>query len=392
MAKLRVWIFLSTVIIVGLFGTFAVYYARGYRFSLKSMSFAPNGILVLKSEPDGASIYINNDLKGATNTNINLAPGTYDIEIKKDGFLTWYKRMVIEKEIVTQATVSLFKNTPSLSPVTFYGASGPIQSDDNSKVAFIVPQNKDAESGDKAGLYTIDVLSLPLGFARDPKQITDGDLTNAQFLFSPDARQILLQTGSGVFLLDTSTFTPQNERVNITSKKDLILAEWKQERKTQLDSLTQNLPPETSYIFKNNVSYIVFSPDENMILYTVSKDSKLLEKLIPQLPGSSTQKQERDIKVGKTYIYDIKEDRNFLITSEPLNGNLHWMPTSKHLLMSEENKVTIMDYDGTNRLKVYEGSYIAPYALPYTNSTKILILTNLGGQNVTPNLYSLTIK
>jgi hypothetical protein len=51
-----------------------------------------------------------------------------------------------------------------------------------------------------------------------------------------------------------------------------------------------------------------------------------------------------------------------------------------------------MDYDGTNRQVVYSGSYIMPSAFPYSNTSKLLILTNLGSNNSIPNLYTLTVK
>jgi len=68
------------------------------------------------------------------------------------------------------------------------------------------------------------------------------------------------------------------------------------------------------------------------------------------------------------------------------------MPTSRHLIESLDGKIVIMDYDGTNRQTVFSGNYIAPHAYPYINASKLLILTNLGSDSQTPNLYSLSIK
>ena len=139
MAKIRVFLFLLTIIVVGLFGFYMSYYARGYRLNLKTLKFEPNGILVIKSEPDGARVYINGSFKTATNASISLSPGVYDVEVKRDGYFKWYKRLTIEKEIVTSASVSLFRNVPSLSPLTFSGAQNPIISDDGTKIAFTTP-------------------------------------------------------------------------------------------------------------------------------------------------------------------------------------------------------------------------------------------------------------
>lgn len=396
MTKIRVFLFLTTILIVGVIGLFASYYARGYRFDLSTLRFQPNGILVIKSEPDGASVIVNGEFKTATNATVSLSPGTYDVEVKKDGFFSWYKRLVIEKEIVTSVTVSLFKNVPSLSPVTFSGAAKPITSEEGTKIAFAVLPGKEI-GADKVGLWTMDALNLPLGFSNEPKRVTDGNLEEASYIFSPDGRQILLTTSNGIFLIDSESFTAQAQRVNVTSRKEAILLEWKKEREVKNSSLVRGLPPELTDILLRRSSSFAFSPDANMILYTASSAGTLPENLVKPLPGASTQRQERNIKAEHTYIYDIKEDRNFLITDQSVNNSdnplaLRWMPGSRHILFAGEGQVVVMDYDGTNRQVVYTGSYISPYAFPFSNATKLLILTNLGGVSSTPNLYTLTVK
>jgi WD40 repeat protein len=400
MTKFRIFFFLSTLIIVAIVGIFVSYYARGFRLNFKALTkgviqFQPNGILVIKSEPDGASVFVNGELRTATNATISLSPGTYDVEVKKDGFFTWYKRIVIEKEIVTQANVSLFKNVPSLSPITFAGAANPVASSDGTKIAFAVLPAKNV-TNDKLGLWTIDTFSLPLGFSNGPKRITDGDLTNATYQFSPDGRQIMISVSNSIFVLDSGSFTSQDQRINVAARKESILLGWKKEEAAKNASLTRNLPPSLTDILSRKSSDISFSPDEQMILYTASASGTLPENLIKPLPGASTQVQERNIQIGHTYVYDIKEDRNFLITDAEVNSSdsaaLRWMPSSRHLLFAQEGQVAILDYDGTNRQIVYSGSYLTPYAFPFTNATKLLILTNLGAAVSTPNLYTLTVK
>ena len=389
MTKIRVLIFLSTIIIVGSLATFIFYFARGYSFDIKSFSFTPNGLLVAKSDPDSAQIFINEELETATNATIRLRPGTYDVAIRKEGYLPWYKRIVIEKEIVTEVNAHLFRAVPSLSAVTFSGVVKPVASSDFTKIIYAtLPVN--SENKEKAGLWLIETVNFPFGFTKDPRRLTDGNLSNASWQFSPDAREILLTTKNGVFLLDAGSFTPQNQRVNVASKKEEILARWEKERQTKFESLLKRLPDEVAEILKYKASNVVFSPDKTKVLYTASESAVLSKNLIKPVPGASTQKQERNIKPGRTYIYDIKEDRNFLISEEP--KTLSWFPTSRHLILAEENKITILDYDGTNRQVVYSGSYVAPYAFPTASTENLLILTNLGADSVTPNLYSLSLK
>lgn len=380
MTKIRIFMIITTLIIVTTVGLFVSYYARGYRLNIKTLKFQPNGILVIKSEPDGASVFINGDFKTATNATISLPPGIYDIEVRKDGFFTWSKRLSIEKEIVTQATVSLFKTVPSLTPVTFNGAYNPVPSHDGTKVAYT----------DKEGLWTTETFNLPIGFVNSPKKITDGNLTQSEYEFSPNGKQILLNISNDTYILDSGSFTSQNDRVNVASKVNLTIQNWQKEERAKNESLSKNLPSELTEILIEKTSDIRFSPDESMIMYVASSEATINPNLIPQLPGSSTQQEERKIKKGQTYVYDIKEDRNFLVSS--FASVLYWMPDSRHILYPEDGKITIMDYDGTNKQTVYSGSYLTPFAFPYRNTTKLLVLTNLGGNNQTPNLYELTIK
>lgn len=400
MTKVRIVFFTITLIVVGALGLFAAYYAKGYKFDIDTLKFQPNGILVLKSEPDGASVYINGELKSATDANISIAPGIYDIEVKKDGYFNWYKRLTIEKEVVTQANISLFKTVPSLSPVTYIGAVNPVMSKDGSKIVYSVLPRKGIDD-DKTGLWTLDAYSLPLGFSTSPTRITDADMTDASYIFSPEGDQILLTISKGIFLLESKSFTSQNNMINIAAQEDETLVDWKSKEEVTNQSLIKNLPSELADILSRKTSSFVFSPNDNMILYTASTSAILPDNLIKQLPGASTQSQERELKAGRTYVYDIKEDRNFLITDKPVTINnsdnsqtaaLRWMSSSLHLLLADAGEISIMDYDGTNRQVVYSGSYIAPYAFPFSNTTKLLVLTNLGAASASANLYTLTVK
>ncbi len=52
--------------------------------------------------------------------------------------------------------------------------------------------------------------------------------------------------------------------------------------------------------------------------YTATASAQIPEKLIQPLPGSSTQTETRSLLPGNVYIYDIEEDRNFLVEEAKL--------------------------------------------------------------------------
>lgn len=380
MTLVRVLILACTFLFVGSIGYFVSLLARGYQFDITSLSFQENGILVAKSDPDGASIYVDGELRGATNTNLRLPPNEYLVEIKKNGHVVWSKYLTIKKEEVTQVTGHLFKSAPSFSPVTFSGAKNPVVSSDFSKIAYT----------NNEGLWIMSVSSLPIGFPNEPKKITDDVFVDANYYFSANNRELMIEDNNVIYLLNTNEFVSKNELVDISLNKKEILATWELEDAKKKEAELKPLPIELAKILTESTSSYTFSADETMIMYTASSEATLAKDLIAKLPGSSTQKEERGIKVGKTYIYDIKEDKNFMVND---NGrSLYWMPTSRHLILPDDGKIVVMDYDGTNRQTVFSGDYIAPHAYPFVNASKLLILTSLGSDGNLPNLYSLSIK
>lgn len=389
MARLRVFVLLSTFVIVGLIGAIAILYARGYRVQPNedNITLGPTGLLVANSDPTGAQVIVNDELKTATDNSISLPPGAYKVSIKKEGYLAWEKEITIEKEAVTQVDAFLVSSAPSLTALTFSGAINPRASEDFSKIAYVVPP--DSDNLERAGLWIMETVNLPLGFNRDPRRITDGDLTKAVYEFSPDAREILLTTSNITSQLNISEFTPQAARVNIAPQAQTIKNEWQEIKNTRLAAKLAPLPDEIEAII-GAAKDILFSPDENRILYTATAEAAIPEGMVPKLPGSSTQPEERQLNPDKKYVYDIREDRNFAV------GNpeeiIYWVSNSLNLVIPEDGKITIIDYDGTNRKTVFSGSYVYPVAYPSTNVNRLLLLTNFGASDSLTNLYWLSLK
>lgn len=403
MVKFRVLFFLLTLLIVGTVGYFLSFYAKGYRFDFATLKFLPNGILVIKSNPDGAQIFVNNELKTATNATINLPPATYDISIRKEGYGEWKKTLTIQKEVVTEADAHLFRVAPSLSAVTFAGVASPLPSPDFTKIAYIVPPvNGNGE--ETSGLWIMETVNLPLGFSRDPRRIANGDFADAEIIWSPDGREILLSTEGAAYLLDATTFTPTAERVNVILEQDEILTQWRLEEERRYAAMLSPLPDELEDVLKRRAEDVVFSPDESKLLYTVNGDETLPSEIIKPVPGASTQKEERELKNGRTYVYDLKEDRNFAVDTDAetlsietwktsdKTRRMFWFASSRHVVLAEDSKISIMDLDGTNKKEVYSGSYVAPNVLTAPSIDRLLVLTNLGANSTPANIYTLSLK
>ena len=395
----RTLIFLT--ILLAIFGStiFVIKLAKGYKPDFSQKTFRATGLLVATSIPDGGQIFVDGKLKSATNTTISLSPDTYEVEIKKDGFNLWKKTLKIEKELVVKTEAYLFPQVPDLKALTFTGAANPTLSPDETKVVYSVSK---AEIG-KNGLWVQELSELPFGISHEPRQILQSapggrDFSKATFRWSQDSKQVLVTLKSGKteenFLIDPNTLNSATELIDVTSNLPIIRQQWEKEEKQKRNQRLTKLPPELLEILKAGSKDIVFSLDETKILYTATASAQIKDNLIPQIPAASTQKQERTLKPGQTYVYDIKEDRNFLITETGQKTEglaLSWFPTSKHLIQVEKEKITIMEYDGTNRTVVYFGPYEFPFAFPFPSGNKILILTALG-KDQPFNLYAVSLR
>lgn len=383
MTKLRVVMFLLTIVVVGTFGFFLVLYARGYRLNQAHNNLTATGLMVVNSDPNGAQIIIDNKVNNATNSTISLAPGTYDVQLKKQGYINWEKKMTIQDGIVTEVDASLFPQAASLNPLTFAGAINPQVSPDYSKIVY----------GAADGIWVIETINLPLGFNSQPVKITDlVPDANTTWQWSPDSRQVLVTTKTSNYLLNISSTTLLPQLTDITGTLPTTKLTWRTTQTKELDSLLSKLPSELQLVFQTKTRNITFSPDQTKILYTATDSATITPGLISPLPGSSTQTETRDIKKDGIYVFDLKEDRNFQITDIDIAGNVYWFPTSRNLLIPEKDKVVISDYDNTNKQTVYGGSYVYPNAFPTPNTNRIFILTNLGAIKASPNLYSLNLR
>lgn len=401
----RVLIALLAFIIIAASTMAAIKFAKGYRPSLTAKGLQGTGLLAANSFPRGASVFINDKLTTATDDTLNLPPAEYRIKIAKDGYIPWEKTLKIEAELVAQTNTRLFPSVPTMTPVTFSGAINPLPAPDGQKIVFRVDN---ATTDTKNGLYILDLADRPFGLNADPRQITRTsskyNLVKAKLIWSPDSGQILAQINQGDpdetnVLLDQSRFNDIAELKDVTARLPLILAEWQEVIDKKNHEKIADLPELLQQVATAGAA-LAFAPEPEKILYIPAEPLTLPGELIPSLPASSTQDQQRQIKPKNVYVYDLKEDRNFWIAAAETLDQIQWYPDSRHLMIVEDNlpdgkagKVVIAEYDGTNRHTVYAGPFSGGFAYPWPNGSSLLILASLnGGSDLPPNLYSINLK
>lgn len=396
MIRRRSIVFSSIFLIVLLGALLVIRLAQGYRPDISTKSLRPSGILVATSIPDGAQLYIDGRLKSATNTTINLTPDEYEVEIKKDGYTSWKKTLTIKKELVTKTDAYLFPTFPNLQSLTFTGAQSPLLSPDGQKVVFAVSQS----SVDKNGLWVLDLGDRPFGLPRDPREIIASapggrDFSLAKLEWSPDSKQILatfiIGTREENFLLEANQLNLANRLIDVTDQLAVIRADWREDEELRFKAQSTKLPPELLEILTSSTEDIQFSLDETKILYTATASAQIPEGLIPPFPTTSNQPENRKLEPKKIYVYDIKEDKNFYLMDEDETKKLAWFPTSKHIFLVQEGKITILEYDNTNWVDVYTGPFENSFAYPFPAGNRILVLTALG-KDTPPNLYAISLR
>lgn len=367
-----------------------VSYGKGYRlsFSQDRTKILGTGLLVATSNPDGAQVFVNGRLTSATNTTLNLVPGEYNVKIVKVGYLPWQKKLRIDKEVVTKTDATLFPIAPGLNSLSSTGVFEPILDPTQTRIAYKI---RDL-APERNGIYLFEMAGRPILTQNTASKLVDDTknaFSTAQINFSPSGKN-LIATTSATFLLNTDGQNNNPKQISETELSGLV-AQWEKEADEEEKSRLSNLKPELQKIILSAFGDDrKWSPDETKIMYLASTSATLAQFITPPLAGSNTQAETRQIEKGKVYVYDIKEDKNFLQDSD--FSKIIWLPDGRHLIVMASDSISIMEYDGTNRNTIYAGPFSGEFVAPWPDGSKLVILTNLGNLKVTPNLYTINLK
>lgn len=399
-------ILILTLLLLVTFGI--ILYGQGYRLGTTStggITASKTGLLVTTSIPDGAQVSVNGNLTTATNNTINLLPGKYAIKIEKEGYFPWQKEVEIQKGVVTKADALLFPTAPRLENITSNGVENPVLDPSGTRIVFRVS----SQSAQKRnGLYILDMNSSPiLTLQSSARQIVDDStaiFSASTYSWSPDGQQ-LVATISGeqgldlTYLLKSNSFNDNPQ--NITAVLNLTQDRWEADKAEKELARMNSVPKLVRNIINSNFQVLSWSPDDEKILYVASRSAELPLAINPRHIGIDTQREDRKLKKGDLYVYDIQDDVNYKVFSSPdgcvENGTecfpvLHWLTDSEHLLFVQDKKINVMEVDVTNRTVIYAGPFVDNFVFPWPNGSKIVMLTNFNNSTVSPNLYTIGLK
>jgi len=381
--------------------------SRGYRPNLQKKSLVPTGILAISSNPKAAKVYVNGKLEGVTDINLSLEPGEYKIEIKKEGYTSWQKKIRLKGELVLTLEALLFPVNPSLSPLTNLGVKKAIPLDQTDKILLYIEKN-DLE---KDGFYILDTAKKPINFFEPLKLILKKSLLNLESLnfneisfdFSPDFKEVILNLPNVSYLL---SLEQENKALfDVTTSKETLRDAWQKEKEKNNQKILETFKKDFVRIATDSFHIVSFSPDETKILYQAKKNLTLPPFIKPPLPATNQTEEARDLKKDYFYVYDKKEDKNYRIDlilknqkikssldQSEIEGFLMWYPDSKRLVLNEDNKIYVFDYDGENKQVLYSGPYQKDFFL-VSSSGNLILLINLNPENnELPDIYQVGLK
>lgn len=375
LAMKRFW---SLVAIVGLMAAASVLivlFARGYKFDFRNGSLEKTGMILVKSRPDGAKVFLDGKLATATNNPIQgLERGKYDLKIVKDGYFDWEKKVEVEEELVTEVDALLVPLSPALTPLTSTGIKSPTLSSNRDRIAFL-------KSGEKSGIYTLNLSGgqSMLGFLRasiNPLVLDTEEIafSAAEGLFwSPnDAEMLVKMNEQGFYRLRLG---PEGT-VEATSSAAPTVVEWDEisQAKARLMASRIKIPRNLEEIA--TASAIPWSPDENKFIYQKS-DGETVEYCI--FDGSEP--------------LPVARNRNNMVlrTAEPEKLKVSWFSDSQHLILVEGNTISLIEIDGANKTQVYGGALASDTVFPTPGGDKLIILTSFV-EGAAPNLYAISLR
>ncbi len=407
----------------------AIQFAKGYRPDIKAGVIQGNGLLSVTSYPKAARVYLNDKLTTVTDDKLYLLPNTYNIKIEKDGFHPWTKTIPVKPELVSSADARLFPIISATAPLSFYHVKLAQTNPEGNKIVYFLdntPEN--AESG----LFVYSPTNNQF-LSSQTLQIADKskDWTKALLIWSPDSAQILAiftetvkktERITSSYLLSTRALNNSKTLPDITYRLPTIIQDW-QDKYTKINQPVLALYPKSiSDILTTQATNVYFSPDKEKVVYSPTENISLQENEIAKaLPNINSTPENRELQKDQTYIFDLKEGTNYHLpqviksataakqiisdisesTSSSTLSNLRqlryqadslsttnfvWYGSSRLLILSSQDGVKVIDYDGVNITPITSAQIIANFAAPATDGSRLILLTNI---NQKPDIFNL---
>lgn len=343
--------------------------AEGYKFDWHNFGWQKAGVLFLESKPASAAIYLDGEKTDYQTTARlkTLLPGEYQVEIKKDGYLSWSKKLKINAGETTFAQyIRLFKENISAEKILTDKISIISEVIDN-KILLATDKDSGAE------LFLLNLKNDSL------KKITRLDFTPEALILNADGTHFLLENNGAWQLLTQDIFgadktyqlpSSQSSRQKIAFDPDnsLLVYTLSNLGLEKIDAGAQK----NIFLTTGKIKDFYLPPNENKIYYlkntgaqtellVAAKDGSAGEAVAANLPPSSVYKfspapsgiiniidQEKNI----LYVFDAKQkifsEKNLVISDV---NKISWFNNSAPLIYGNDNEIWTYENAGGNDKK-----------------------------------------
>lgn len=287
--------------------------AKGYGLD-RNGTLIQTGLTFFSSQPNPATINVNGVQKGKTNTRMFLVAGLYDIQLKRDGYRTWQRKINLQGGGVLHFDYPLlFANTLTPSKKTSYSTAP--------SYATQSPDRRWNVVG-KSSLDTYDVYDLknptkpPLSLTIPPGVMTKavGAETLEVVEWADDNQHILLKhiyDGKSEFIVTDRTLGDAAKNLNTTlliNPGKLVLRDKKYDQYYIYDESTLRLQkislksttPE--FVLDQVIGFQPYGSDT--ILYTTTTDAPAGKVLVKLLKGDKKY-GIRSLSAGGNYLLNL---------------------------------------------------------------------------------------
>lgn len=374
-------------------------WAKGYRVDRTTNKIERVGMIMVKSSPDGARVFLDGVFSSATNATIGaLKSGNHILRIEKEGYAAWEKTLLVKEEFVTSVSVVLVPLSVEIKPLTSSGVLLPTVTNSGNLIYFI-SKSTSSDFPQKSGIWQLDLTGSIFNIFRGGASLALPD--KKTFIYSA-AKTIEISPSDNSLLLKTTNddyfsvdLTAPNEQPTATNSASALYSSWKEEVTSKKKVLADRYKLKEELYLLSLDPTTVWSPDEKKFLY-----KKLTSK------GDSVEYHVRNLTdplgVGE------KEDYLILTTAKDSITRVIWYPDSNNLVTSECEKyseskdvsglkqsclsgsIHLVNIDGTNNTQIYSGALASSEVFPTPDGSKIIILTTFN-QTSSPNLYAIVL-
>lgn len=404
----RLILYIIAFVLLVITAAIVIYTAQGYFFDFKTGKIKKQGIIVIRSIPKNANVYLDGKFKkNKTQYSIPLFPGAYEVKVKNEKYSTWTKRVNVESGVATMLDyVFLVLKNRTPEPVTTEGVKNlAISAKNPYEVAFVDMKNNvwivDTKSNKHKKLYqseekdkevqikdwsangknllisTVQEENLTTykllkesesktltNLPKDIKKIQFAQNSDTRFFFLADSYLYVLdESGSQIVENNTKEFA-QNQNFIFFVKKT---AEGNEIWQSSLDFKTKDKLQE-----EQNNKIALFPSKNKRLVYTVGQDNELffLEKNSKQKinTGVLDVKWAKDDKKityrtpQEIYVYNFesdnpKEPKSIITTRLSKNiDEIAWFYDFKHVVFRTGKEINLIDYDGENMTTLTDSS------------------------------------